>query len=201
MSNTLLPESKAPRFFVYCTKNGVPIWCVLGVSLITCITFLVASNDGVKVFFWFVDLTTGGLVLTYIMMLATFLSWYQARKAQGLADNELYYVAPWQPYTAISSLAIGLVVLLTLGFDVFRPFDIRGFVTSYFCIPYTIALFIGWKIVKGTSSVRPIAADFVTGKKEIDEDCRRWEEGGIEENWKRRLHDMNAWRRCWEKIW
>lgn len=201
MSNILSPESKAPQFLVYCTKTGVPIWCVLSISLITCITFLVASNDGVEVFFWFVDLTTGGLVFTYIMMLATFLSWYRARKAQGLADGDLYYVAPWQPYTAILSLVIGLVVLLTLGFDVFYPFDIRGFITSYFCIPYTIFLFLGWKIAKRTSFVKPMAADFVTGKKEIDEDCRQWEEGGIEENWERILHEMSFGWRCWERIW
>ncbi|CAG9982775.1 unnamed protein product [Clonostachys byssicola] len=193
--------SMATCLLLNIVASGIPIWCVLSVSLVTCITFMVASNDGVKVFFWFVDMTTGGLVFTYILMLATFLAWHRARKAQGFPSSKLYYVAPLQPYTAMMAMSLGILVLLTLGFDVFYPFDIRGFITSYFCIPYTIVLFIGWKIAKKTSYIKPEDADFVTGKKEIDADCLRWESGGIEENWEEHLRGLTFWRRCWERMW
>ena len=47
-------DGQAPKFFLKCTKAGIPIYCVAAVSLVTCITFLVSSNSAVEVFFWFV---------------------------------------------------------------------------------------------------------------------------------------------------
>ncbi|CRK24801.1 hypothetical protein BN1708_003919, partial [Verticillium longisporum] len=81
----LARSGQAPAILLKCTKAGVPIYCVLVVSAITCITFLVSSNSAVEVFFWFVDLTTTALIATYTFMLVTYLGFYRARKAQGLA--------------------------------------------------------------------------------------------------------------------
>ena len=194
-------DGQAPKFLLKCTKSGVPIYCVTIVSLISCITYLTASNNAIEVFFWFVDLTTTGLIATYTMMIMTFIGWYRARKAQGLTDDKLYYVAPLSPYAAWLALLIGCLALFFIGFDQFVPFNVRGFITSYFCLPYTAILFVGWKVVKKTKWVDPAHADLVTGKAEADLECRRWEEGGIEENWKRQLAAMPFWRRCWERIW
>ena len=36
---------------------------------------------------------------------------------------------------------------------------------------------------------------------EVDEECRQWEEGGIEENWNRELAQMPFWKRCFERMW
>ncbi|KAG7118492.1 hypothetical protein HYQ44_005635 [Verticillium longisporum] len=44
-------------------------------------------------------------------------------------------------------------------------------------------------------------ADLVSGKDEIDEECRHWEEGGIEEVEKARLAEMSVGRRTWERMW
>lgn len=184
-----------------CTKAGVPIYCVGVVSIISCITFLVSSNDAVEVFFWFVDLTTTGLIATYTMMILVFVGWYRARVAQGLTRESLYYAAPWTPYSSYLGLFLGCLALFFIGFDVFSPFSVQGFVTSYFCLPYTAVLFIGWKIVKKTKFVNPATADLVSGKKEVDEECRHWEEGGIDENYKRYLAELPFWKRRWEKLW
>lgn len=195
------PDGQAPKFLLKCTKAGVPIYCVLTVALISCITFLAASNDAVEVFFWFVDLTTTGLIATYTMMILVFVGWYRARRAQGLGNDQLYYVAPMNPYAAAIGLGCGVVALIFIGFDTFSPFSVQGFVTSYFCLPYSAILFFGWKLIKGTSLVNPAQADLISGKKEADEECRHWEEGGIEENWKRALAEMSFWRRIWERVW
>lgn len=184
-----------------CTKAGVPIYCVAVVSVVTCITFLVSSNSAVQVFYWFVDLTTTGLIMTYLLMFVVFVGWYRARVAQGLEASTLPYVAPLVPYWPYFALTLGCVTLLFIGFDSFVPFSVQGFVTSYFCLPYTAALFLGWKYWKGTTLVKPIEADLITGKAEVDAECRHWEEGGIEENWKQRLAEMPAWKRWWERLW
>lgn len=197
----LARDGQAPRFLMRCTASGVPIYAVAVVTAISCITFLTASNSATTVFLWFVDLTTSGLIATYVMMLVTFIGWYRAKRAQGLADSSLYYVAPWNPYAAWFAIVFGCVALIFIGFATFVPFDVQGFITSYFCLPYSIILFIGWKVVKRTKWVDPKTADLVSGKAEADYECRQWEEGGIEENWQAELAAMPFWKRAWARIW
>lgn len=85
----LARDGQAPRLLMRCTKAGVPVYCVAVVSVVTCITFLVSSTSAVHVFYWFVDLTTTGLIMTYTMMIVVFLGWHRARRAQGLEDAAL----------------------------------------------------------------------------------------------------------------
>lgn len=184
-----------------CTNSGVPIYSVAVVSAITCITFLVSSNSAVEVFYWFVDLTTTGLVATYTMMIVTFIGWYHARKTQRLCETSLHYLAPLTPWCAYLACFLGVVALIFIGFDTLVPFNVQGFVTSYFCLPYTAILFMGWKIVKKTKFARASTADLFTGKAEVDEECREWEEGGIQENYQKALAEMGFWKRTWERMW
>jgi yeast amino acid transporter len=135
------------------------------------------------------------------MMLITFVGWTRARKAQNLKNEDLYYVAPWNPYHSYFALLLGCIALIFIGFNKFAPFDTQGFITSYFCLPYMFVLFFSWKLIKRTKWVNPATADLVSGKAECDRECQQWEEGGIEENWKRELAQMSFARRCWERIW
>ncbi|KAI1841477.1 hypothetical protein JX265_009956 [Neoarthrinium moseri] len=197
----LAKDGQAPKIFAKCTKSGVPIWSVVAVSLISCITFLVSSNSAVEVFYWFVDLTTTALIMTYTMMLVAFIGFYRARNAQGLDPASLPYRAPWAPYTAYLALVLGVLALIFVGYNTFVPFDSRSFVTAYFGLFFGIFMFIVWKVVKRTSFVKPSQADLISGKKEVDDECRHWEEGGIEEVEKERLAQMSFARRCWERLW
>lgn len=195
------PDHQAPKFFLKCTKSGVPIVAVGFVSTLACITFLVSSNSAIDVFYWFVDLTTTALITTYTMMLIVFFGWYRACKAQGFDRQSLHFTAPWAPYTTAFALFLGCVALLFVGFDVFNPFDVRGFITSYFALIFGIFMFCFWKVVKRTKFVKPEEADLYSGLAEVNAECRQWEEGGIEEREKERLAQMNVFRRTWEKIW
>ncbi|ORY71383.1 amino acid permease/ SLC12A domain-containing protein [Pseudomassariella vexata] len=199
----LAKDGQAPKFFAKCTKSGVPINAVCAVSLISCITFLVSapSNSAVEVFFWFVDLTTTALIMTYTMMLVTFLGFYRARNAQGMDPASLPYRAPWAPYTTYFALLLGVLVLFFVGYDAFAPFDVRSFITAYFAIAFAFFTFVIWKVLKHTKLVKAIDADLISGKKEIDEECSHWELGGVEEVEKERLSHMSFTRRCWERMW
>lgn len=137
-------------------------------------------------------------------MLLAYIGFYRARKAQGLTDGSLSYVAPFTPYTPIMALTIGCIAILFVGFDVFSPFSVRGFVTSYFAVAFTAVMYLIGKIRylrEGKGIVDPKSADLITGKAEIDEECRQWEEGGLEEVEKARLAEMNWVRRTWERMW
>ncbi|GAB7364911.1 hypothetical protein MBLNU230_g5702t1 [Neophaeotheca triangularis] len=202
---SLAREKQAPKFLTKCLKNGVPVYTVVAVQLIGCLTFLVASNQSVTVFYWFVDLTTCALILTYVGMFITFLGWYNACKAQGLSrkkgESTLPYISPLAPYTAYWAIGFGIMLMLTIGFDVFVPWDTQGFITSYFGLAFGVVMYFIWKVIKRTKIVPSTEADIVSGKAEIDAECRVWEEGGIMENEKARLQQMPVWRRWWERMW
>lgn len=197
----LARDHQAPKFLLYCNKSGVPIYSVATVSLLSCITFLCASNKASDVFYWFVDLTTTALIATYVMMLIVYFGWYRACKAQGLDRNTLPYKTPFAPFTPAVALVLGLLALIFVGFDVFKPFSVRGFITSYFAIAFAVFTFVFWKIVKRTKFVSPADADLISGKAEVDAECRIWEEGGVEEREKERLAQLGFIQRTWEKMW
>lgn len=197
----LARDGQAPKFFVKCTKAGVPIYSVLAVSLISCLTFLVASNSAVEVFYWFIGLTTCALVATYVGMLWTYIGWRRARIAQNFDAAQLTYIAPWNPWSAYLALVIGIVCIIFIGFDTLVPWSTQGFITSYFGVAWAVCLFVFWKVVKKTKFVDPKYADFVSGKSAIDEECKEWEDGGLEENNRARLAELPMWRRWWERMW
>ncbi|KAI9375595.1 amino acid permease/ SLC12A domain-containing protein [Aspergillus egyptiacus] len=199
---SLAKDGQAPKFLLKCTKSGVPIYCVAVVSLISCITFLVADNSSVTVFYWFIDLTTCGLVLTYTCMVVVFLCWYRALRVQGI-DRKTYlpWTAPLMPYWAILATVIGLLVTLFNGFTVFGPWSTQGFITSYFAIGFFAVMYVFWKVYHRTSFVNPAEADIYTGKAEVDAECRIWEDGGFKERRRAELAKMHWARRWWERMW
>ncbi|KKA26335.1 hypothetical protein TD95_003509 [Thielaviopsis punctulata] len=197
----LARDGQAPRFLMKCTKAGVPIYCVAVVSLLTCITFLVCSNSAVEVFYWFVDLTTTGLIATYLGMIFVFFGWHRARRAQGLNDADLPYVAPHTPWIAYVSAFIGTMAIVFVGFDTFKPWSTQGFITSYFCVPYSLICFFGWKWYKGTKWVKPEEADLISGKAEIDAECAKWEDGGLMENYRQEMASKPFFARLWLRMW
>lgn len=199
---SLARDGQAPKFLLKCTKSGIPIYCVLTVSLLSCITFLVADTSSVTVFYWFVDLTTIAFVLTYTAMLCVFIGWYRALKAQGIDRKEfLPWASPWQPWTAIGAMIIGCLTALFNGFAVFNPFSVEGFVTSYFGLAFWAVMFTFWKVYHRTKWVDPVSADIYSGKAEVDEECRIWEDGGYKERRNAELAKMNWVHRTWERMW
>ncbi|KAH6695092.1 proline-specific permease [Plectosphaerella plurivora] len=202
----LARDGQAPKFLMKCNKSGTPLYAVGTVTAISCVTFLVASNSAIEVFLWFVDLTTTGLIASYTFMLITYMGFWRARKAQGLESSQLPYVAPLTPWAPMVSLAVGLIALIFVGFDVFSPFSVRGFVTSYFGLIFSIVMFGVGRLLfhfRGRPSgfVNPAEADLWSGWAEANAECAHWEEGGIEENEKKRLAEMSFAKRTWERMW
>lgn len=174
-------------------------------TLISCVTFLVSSNSALTVFLWFVDPSTTALIASFTFMVLTYNGVYRARKAQGLPKETLTYYAPFAPWSAILALTIGCLALLFVGVDIFEPFDLRGFITSYFPLVFASFMFVVgkikyWKENRG-GFVDPKKADLFSGKAEVDAECRHWEEGGLQESEKARLAEISFMRRTWERMW
>ncbi|MCJ1372333.1 hypothetical protein MMC20_003557 [Loxospora ochrophaea] len=103
-------EGKAPRILTRCTRNGVPIYCVLVVLLISLLSFLQVSNSASVVLQWFVNLVCGPIefrgysvflpgqwdVPTFLFSYAMigvfpvlFLVWKLFKKTRWLKPNEV----------------------------------------------------------------------------------------------------------------
>ena len=70
-------RGQAPKFFTYCTKQGLPLFAVIAASCFSLLAFMNVSNGAEKVFNWFVNLSTVGgffgwwsMNLTYIFFCA-----------------------------------------------------------------------------------------------------------------------------------
>jgi len=193
---SLALDGQAPKIFKTCTKSGVPMYCVAVPSLIGCLSFMVASSSAVEVFGWFVNLATIGFVLSYTAFLVTFIGWYRALNAQGIDRKSLHWHAPFMPYAAYFAVGAGCVVIFFSGFNVFKPFDVQGFVTCYFGVAFAAVMFVFWKFLKGTSFVKPAEADLTTGKSEVDAECRHWDEEPEKER-----AEMTRMERMWDSFW
>jgi amino acid transporter len=193
---SLALDGQAPQSFKKCTSSGIPLYTVVVPAGISCLSFMVASSSSVVVFGWFVNLATIGFVLSYTGYLITFVGWYRALKAQGVSRDTLPWKAPFMPYFAYWAIATGMIVILFSGWNTFKPFDKQGFVTSYFGVAFAAFMYTSWKILKRSKSITPADADLVTGKAEVDAECRHWDEDLGKER-----ADMSKIEKIWDSIW
>ncbi|KAI1867678.1 uncharacterized protein JN550_006819 [Neoarthrinium moseri] len=168
----LASDGSAPAVFRKTNKDGVPIYA-LGLSACFCLlAFMNVSDDSKTVFGYFVNLTTIFGLMTWISILVTHIWFVRARKAQGLANSEMPYVAPFGIYGSYGALAICILIALTKNYDVFTGEGLRTkyatFITGYLGIPLYLILIFVHKVVTKSKGVRPHECDFYTGKDIID---------------------------------
>ncbi|KAH8656827.1 amino acid permease-domain-containing protein [Ilyonectria robusta] len=205
---SLAQDGQAPKIFLECTEVGVPWVAVTAITVISCLSFLVASNGSYVVFSWFVGLTTVSLCANFTAKAWVFIGWRRALKAQGYAlvgknninqrpwlsklvhskppaseiteDTIVFpYIAPCGTWTPYMNLFLGSTVCIFIGFDVFAPFSYRGLITNYFGLLWFCFMFLFWKVYKKTKFV--VAADvdiYAAGRKQAVDEECRHWEDG-----------------------
>lgn len=116
-------EGKAPKFFTICTRNGVPLYCVIVVLLIALLSFLQLSNNTAVVLDWFVSLVTASQLINFSCMCVSYLCFYRALKAQGISRDTLPYKSILMPYAAYYGLVGTFIMTFVGGYTVFLPFE------------------------------------------------------------------------------
>jgi yeast amino acid transporter len=169
----LASDGSAPAIFRRTDKRGVPIFALGLSAMFALLAYLNVSDDSKEVFGYFVNLTSIFGLLTWISILTTHIFFVRARKAQGIPDSAMPYVAPLGIYGSYGALALSILVALTKNFAVFTKgsygnFDYKNFITAYIGIPLYLALIFGHKFWFKTHAIRPHEADFYTGKDIID---------------------------------
>lgn len=171
----LAREGKAPKIFARTDRRGVPVYALSICSLFALLAYMNVSSDSKTVFKYFVNLVTIFGLLTWISILVTHIYFVRARKAQGVADSDLAYVAPFGVIGSYGALGFCILIALTKNYDVFTHnpkwgnFDYKNFITAYLGIPLYLILIFGYKLThRGEPKVTPETADLFSGKDEID---------------------------------
>jgi amino acid transporter len=160
-------QGRAPKFLQKCTKHGIPIYCSVVVVLFSFLSLLQLSHGSAVMLGWLINLVTGAMLVSYVVMGITYISFYRACQAQGFSRSRLPYIGWFQPYSAcIAMIAQGCIVLC-YGYTSFLPWDVSLFFIYYSMMILAILLVIGWKVAKKTTCKRPQDVDLVWDDPEI----------------------------------
>ncbi|KAE8356044.1 amino acid transporter [Aspergillus coremiiformis] len=165
---SLALEGRAPRFFRYCNKQGVPVYCFCFVMLFPLLSFLQVGSGSAQAITWLVNIITGGGLINFLIMSITFIHYYKACQAQGVDRRTRPYYGYFQPYGAYIGVVTHSLVLIFYGYSSFTPWSVATFFTNYTMQLLAPCLFIFWKVMKRTHYVRPHEVDLVWERPAID---------------------------------
>lgn len=167
----LSKKGYVPKFFRYCTKSGVPIYCVAVSACFSLLSLMQLGKSGENALNYMVNLCTGAQLLNYGFMSITYLHFYRAVKVQGIDRNNFTYRSWYQPYTAIFACVFLWIIIIIKGYEVFIPghWAVDNFLFSYVMIFVAIAVYIAYKVLKRPKYIKPEDADLQTGLEAIEE--------------------------------
>ncbi|KAG6014627.1 hypothetical protein E4U41_004797 [Claviceps citrina] len=113
------------------------------------------SGDALAVFYWLVNLTSAGVLVSWISILVNHIRLRLAMRAQDIPLARLPWWNSWTLYSSYFGLFMCVIILLTSGFTVFTDgnWSTGTFVSAYLDIPLVITAYLIWKFVKKTKIV------------------------------------------------
>ncbi|KXT01415.1 hypothetical protein AC578_9518 [Pseudocercospora eumusae] len=183
---------QAPQMLLWCTKSGVPLWCVLSTASFSLLAYMSVSSGSANVFGWLTNISALASLLTWSTVITAYLRFYRATQVQGIDRGEMAFRAVGTIDTAYASLAFFVIVILGNGFAVFTKgnWNTKDFIIAYIGIPIYAVLILGWKLVKRTRFIRSHEVDLMSGKAEIDRQEHLWAAD----------EPRNAWEKVWAKV-
>lgn len=88
-------KRQAPRLFLRTTSWGAPYACVLLFTLFMFLSFMSLSTSAFTVFWWLVNLTTAGVLVSWIAVLLNHVRLRLALKKQGIPVTRLPWYSSW----------------------------------------------------------------------------------------------------------
>ncbi|KAG5928183.1 hypothetical protein E4U53_002720, partial [Claviceps sorghi] len=151
----LAAKRHAPAVFLRTTPWGVPYVCVAVFVAASLLSFMALSTDALTVFYWLVNLTSAGVLVSWIAILVNHIRLRLAMRKQTIPLSRLPWSNSWTLYSSYFALVMCIAILLTSGFVVFTDgnWDPSTFVSAYLDIPLVIAAYLAWKFAKGTKIV------------------------------------------------
>ena len=147
---------RAPRLFARTSSHGVPVWGVLATVTISMLGFLSSLVGDSVAYTWFYNATglTGLIVWTGVCL--AHLRFRAAWKAQGRDEGELPYRARLFPVGTWFALIVFVGVIIGQGVALaISGFTWYGLLVAYIGLPIAVALWLGYRLVRGSRPVPP----------------------------------------------
>ena len=147
---------RAPRLFARTSSHGVPVWGVLATVTISMLGFLSSLVGDSVAYTWFYNATglTGFIVWTGVCL--AHLRFRAAWKAQGRDEGELPYRARLFPVGTWFALIVFVGVIIGQGVALaISGFTWYGLLVAYIGLPIAVALWLGYRLVRGSRPVPP----------------------------------------------
>ncbi|GAA5991735.1 hypothetical protein JCM11641_004847 [Rhodosporidiobolus odoratus] len=164
-------DGKAPAFFRRCTKNGLPIYCLIATAAVGLLAYMNVSTGSTTAFNYLSSISSITGLITWACINFSFIRFYHGCKLHGLDRNEHPFKAPFQPYASYLGFVIIILVIIFNGYSVFLSgnWDTATFIVDYITLVIFAFLWVGWKLFKRTKFVRLETMDFFTGRRELDQ--------------------------------
>ncbi|KAH8176028.1 amino acid permease domain-containing protein [Sarocladium implicatum] len=152
---SLALKKQAPSIFLRTTRWGTPYMCVLLFTAFMFLSFMSLSNSALTVFYWFVNLTSAGVLVSWLSILFNHIRLRLAMRRQNIPLFRLPWHNSWSLYSSYFAFVMCLVILLTSGFSTFTKgnWDTATFISAYLDIPLVLTAFTLWKVFKKTKFV------------------------------------------------
>ena len=115
----LAQNGQAPKQLLYCTKKGIPVFCIIITASIGLLTYMTVSAGANNVFGWFQTLRTITSLFTWFSILVAFLRFRKALAAQNVSLDQLPFKSRFQPYSTWAALIYFVLIIIFNGFAVF----------------------------------------------------------------------------------
>jgi len=127
------------------------------------------NENGSTVFEWFVGITSIAGLITWDIILITYVRFHQGLAFHRIDRDKLPYKAPFQPYASYLGIFFISLIILFNGFQVFlsKSWNLHTFITAYISLITFSVFYLSWKIIKRPKFVRIPDMDFTTGRREL----------------------------------
>ncbi|KAL2865201.1 uncharacterized protein BJX67DRAFT_382944 [Aspergillus lucknowensis] len=144
VSYDLSLEGRAPTILQKCTRDGVPIYCVLIVICFPLLSLLQLGNGSSQALIWLTNILTASGLVNYFIMSVTY------------------------PYAAWAGVIGEGLIIVFYGDASFKPWDIASFFTNYTMALLAPVTFTFWKVVRRTRFIGPLETDLVWERQTVD---------------------------------
>ena len=149
-------EGHAPRVFSKLTRNGVPLYALLGSTAIASLCLLSSLYSPQKVYIWLLNLAG---MTEFIVWLSIAVSHYRFRRGyvmHGNDVNDLPYKAGLFPFGPVLAFVLCLGVTLGQNYQAFLQdrIDWIGAISTYLAIPLFLGCWLGYRLLHSKTWVR-----------------------------------------------
>ena len=156
MLYNMATEGNAPRVFAKLTRNGVPLYALIGSTVIASLCLFSSLYSPQAVYIWLLNLAG---MTEFIVWLAIAICHYRFRRGyvmHGYDVNLLPYKAGMFPFGPVLAFVLCLIVTLGQNYMAFLEdkIDWGSVVSTYLAIPLFLGCWLGYWLVKRRTWIR-----------------------------------------------